>query len=103
MKKKEMGGFAKGFFMVLCLLVLCVLPFFGVFCDETRDIGSEELKRLIDENAPLVVVDTRTDYEFQRGHIAGAISIPQDKFNAMETFLPKEKDIPCVFYCRGYG
>ena len=51
----------------------------------------------------MVVIDTRTQLEYARGRIPRALLVPEEKFFALELMLPKEKDIPLVFYCRGFG
>lgn len=75
------------------------------FCGPTyaKDVNTEELKKLMSENTRLLVVDTRTEYEYKQSHIPKAINISQAKFYMLETLLPKEKDTPIVFYCRGTG
>jgi hypothetical protein len=45
----------------------------------------------------VVFVDTRTDQEFQTGHIQGAVSMPAYTQDAMLETLPKEKEI--ILYC----
>ena len=68
-----------------------------------KDVNAEELTKMMSENTRLLVVDTRTEFEYQLGHIPKAINISQEKFYMLETLLPKEKDTPIVFYCRGTG
>lgn len=70
------------------------------------DLSSDELKRLIDQTPDLLVIDTRTDQEFNGGHIAGAIHISSpasNQFRTLAGMLPEDKQIPLVFYCRGYN
>ena len=70
------------------------------------DLSSDELKRLIDQTPDLLVIDTRTDQEFNGGHIAGAINISSpasNQFRTLAGMLPEDKRIPLVFYCRGYN
>jgi rhodanese-related sulfurtransferase len=49
------------------------------------------------------VVDTRTEGEYRDGHIPGAILVPELKAPIADRFLPPEKDLTIVFYCRGAG
>ena len=70
---------------------------------QANNINAEELKKMMTENTRLLVVDTRTEYEYKLGHIPKAINISQEKFYMLDTLLPKEKDTPMVFYCRGTG
>jgi predicted sulfurtransferase len=90
----------------LCfLLLLLVMSLAIASCDPTgiRNITSEELKKMIDGGERFLLVDTRSDFEFRRGTIQGAINIPQEKFDVIEGLLPKNKDVLIVFFCRGYG
>jgi rhodanese-related sulfurtransferase len=70
---------------------------------QANDINAEELKKMISEDTRLLVIDTRTEFEYRLGHIPKAINISEEKFYMIETLLPKEKDTPLVFYCRGIG
>jgi rhodanese-related sulfurtransferase len=65
-------------------------------------LSSEELKALIDQNVPgLVVVDSRSPEEYKEVHINNAISIPLTKLEKDATLLPASKDTRLVFYCNG--
>lgn len=69
------------------------------------DLSSDELRHLIDQTPDLLVIDNRTDTEFNGGHIAGAINISSpasNQFRNLVAMLPDDKRIPLVFYCRGY-
>ena len=57
----------------------------------------------MDGDAGLVIIDTRTQLEYARGRIPRSLFVPEDKFFALELILPKAKDTPLVFYCRGFG
>jgi rhodanese-related sulfurtransferase len=67
------------------------------------DLSAEELRKLMDGNSILVVIDTRTKLEYARGRIPKSLFLPEEKFYALELILPKDKDTPLVFYCRGFG
>ena len=87
------------------LFLFIVVLMITVSCgpSQANDVNAEELKKMMSENTRLLVVDTRTEYEYKLGHIPKAINISQEKFYMLETLLPKEKDTPIVFYCRGVG
>ncbi len=60
------------------------------------------IKKQIDEKAPMVLVDSRPkDRKYDKGHIPGAISIPDSAFDKMVDKLPADKSIPLYFYCEG--
>jgi hypothetical protein len=95
-------GLATG---VLLLLLLLPLLFLAA-CDSSGDIPdlkADEVKKMIDGGVAFVLVDTRSEPEYLRGHLPGSINIPQEKFDVIELFLPRDKDKPLVFFCRGYG
>ena len=60
----------------------------------------EELQNKLNAQENFVLLDVRTQEEFDAGHIAGAILLPYDEINLKAaTVLPdKEKEI--VLYCR---
>ena len=89
----------------LCLTVLtfaCVSA-----CDVKEDgalsyeqITQEEAKRLMDTKQNYIIVDARTQSEFDEGHIPGAILIPEYEIaERAETELPN-KDQLILVYCR---
>jgi rhodanese-related sulfurtransferase len=67
-----------------------------------RNVTAEQLQGLLDQHA-LTLVDTRTEYEFRKGHIPGAVLISPDKFDDLARLLPRDKGVHLVFYCRGSG
>jgi len=86
------------FFAIAMLLLSCAtsLPERPV-----EDVSADQIKALLDEKAPLVLVDTRTEYEYRKGHIPTAESIPPEKFDVLAFLLPADKNIHLIFYCRG--
>lgn len=61
-------------------------------------IGFDELRaRLKDES--VILIDVRPAEEYAAGHIAGAISIPNDELGARLRDVPGDKEV--IAYCRG--
>jgi rhodanese-related sulfurtransferase len=60
--------------------------------------ASELLKRIESNTAP-VVVDTRSEFEFKRGHIPGAINAPVRKIMLNRATLPQDKTREMVVHC----
>jgi hydroxyacylglutathione hydrolase len=58
----------------------------------------ELLQRINADNAP-VVVDTRSEAEFRKGHIPGAINAPVRKILLHTAQLPKDKSREMVVTC----
>lgn len=61
-------------------------------------ITSEELKQRVKEGKTLII-DVRPSPEYEAGHIAESISIPNDELKQNIDKLSKDKEI--VVYCRG--
>ena len=91
------------------LTIICILILMGfgiASCELTgdfREVKADDLKKMIDEEAKILIVDNRSEYEYQTSHIPKAINIPQEQFHALKMLLPKDKSFPIVFYCRGSG
>lgn len=69
--------------------------------EEIPRIPIDELKKLIDEKADIVIYDAQTKDVFDKGHIKGAVSFPWKP--ALEDsdlrLLPKGKDTFIITYC----
>ena len=68
-----------------------------------RDVNADQLRQMIEGKGRLILVDTRTEYEYEQGHLPGAISVPPYRFAELRTLLPSDKNVKVVVYCRGYG
>ena len=77
---------------------LCLLPLTQTlaFADEPERIPVKELKRLLDSEENVIVVDVRSERAYREAHIPGAISIPLAQLGMRHSELPKEGLI--VFY-----
>ncbi|MCK9985885.1 MAG: hypothetical protein AzoDbin1_02357 [Azoarcus sp.] len=65
-------------------------------------ISVPQLKKLMDEGAPLTLVDSRPkERKYDKGHIPGAISLPDSQFDKLVDRLPADKASPLYFYCEG--
>ena len=66
-------------------------------------VSVEWVKKELDKNADLVLVDSRPKRKkYDKGHIPGAISIPDSQFAKMADQLPQDKSKTLVFYCGGF-
>ena len=70
-------------------------------------ITTEKLRdRYQDDQADLLLVDTRQEWEYRAGHIKGSVNFPMEptwwgrfrKADALETFLGQDKQRDIVFY-----
>jgi rhodanese-related sulfurtransferase len=66
-------------------------------------VEASYVKKQIDSKSPVVLVDSRPKKtKYDQGHIPGAISIPDNEFEALKGNLPQDKNTPLIFYCEGY-
>ncbi len=66
-------------------------------------VEASYVKSLVDKMTPAVIVDSRpTKPKYIDGHLPGALSIPDNKYDELKGILPIDKTIPLIFYCQGY-
>lgn len=93
------------------LLFLLLLPLAETWADSVTapasisgatTLSAEEVIELILNEPALVVIDSRMDDEYLKGHIEGAISLPDTQMS--ERALARHvasRDTPLLFYCNG--
>lgn len=60
------------------------------------------LKKKLDEGSPLTLIDSRPkERKYDKGHIPGAISLPDSDFDKLIDRLPADRNSPLYFYCEG--
>lgn len=64
-------------------------------------INTAELKKLLDHDTEMTVIDARNPEEYQQVHIKGALNIPEKEFAQYASRLPQERTRKLVFYCNG--
>jgi rhodanese-related sulfurtransferase len=64
-------------------------------------VSTAYVKKLIDEKENFVLVDARPGRLFSKGHVPGAVSIPDSEFDKHVDKLPADKAVSLVFYCGG--
>ena len=89
----------------LIALLTFALPFGCIGCSDgasaTYDqISGAEAKALMDSESGYIIIDARTQSEYDEGHIPGAIMIPEYEIaDRAEKELP-DKDQLILVYCR---
>ena len=65
-----------------------------------KNMDSEEVSKLLENNSDIIIVDVRTPGEFEAGHIKGAknINISDSEFHAQIEKL--DRDSTYLVYCR---
>ena len=85
--------------LALALLFGCVGCSDGVSATYEK-ISGAEAKALMDSESGYIIIDARTQSEYDEGHILGAILIPEYEISARaEKELP-DKDQLILVYCR---
>ena len=64
------------------------------------NITAQEAKQIMDTEEGYVILDTRTQAEFDEGHIPGAIVISHDEIEEKAEQLLPDKDQLLLVYCR---
>jgi hypothetical protein len=68
----------------------------------TSEIKTPELQKIINDKAPLFLVDSRPLIRYNQSHLPEAQSIPVPLLEEKQAgVLPKNKELPLVFYCGG--
>ena len=89
----------------LIALLTFALPFGCVGCSDGgsatyEQISGAEAKALMDSESGYIIIDARTQEEYDEGHIHGAILIPEYEIaDRAEKELP-DKDQLILVYCR---
>ena len=91
----------------LILLLLAVVLFTACGQDKENDqeavymnITAEEAKQIMDSQEGYIILDVRTQEEYDQGHIPGAILIPDTEIEARAEEMLTDKDQLILVYCR---
>ena len=89
----------------LIMLLASIFPFACVGCSSSTPASYEQIsgadaKALMDSESGCIIIDARTQSEYDEGHIPGAILIPEYEIaSRAEKELP-HKDQLILVYCR---
>ena len=92
-------------FWILMLLPLMLLTACGQTTEKKqeavyRNITAEDARKIMDSEEGYVILDVRTQAEYDEGHIPGAVLIPNTEIeDRAEKELP-DKDQLILVYCR---
>lgn len=65
-----------------------------------QKISAQQAKELMDTNSDLILLDVRTQEEYDEGHIEGALLIPDYEINDKAEEQLTDKDTTILIYCR---
>tara|TARA_R110001583_G_scaffold10698_5_gene49110 strand:- start:29096 stop:29479 length:384 start_codon:yes stop_codon:yes gene_type:complete len=83
--------------LVKLLSMLCFSSFISAY---SQQIPPQQLLELIKTQQAPIILDVRSEAEFQQGHIQGAINISYEKLGSESHLLETYKNQPMVIYCR---
>ena len=91
----------------LVFLLLAVMMLTACGQDKENDQGAvyvnitaEEAKQIMDTEEGYIILDVRTQEEYDQGHIPGAILIPHTEIEARAEEVLTDKDKLILVYCR---
>ena len=64
------------------------------------NITAEEAKQIMDSEEDYIILDVRTQEEYDQGHIPGAILIPDTEIKHKAEEVMMDKDQLILVYCR---
>jgi len=68
-----------------------------------RTISAEEANEIMSDAQGFILVDVRTEQEFQDAHIEGAILMPSSDVGTLAESMLPDKDQTILLYCRSGG
>ena len=84
----------------LMALVIGGLLMLGQSVSANQTMTTQELQSKLNAKENFVLLDVRTQEEYNAGYIAGAILLPYDEINAKATIVLPNKEKEIVLYCR---
>ena len=91
----------------LIFLLLAVMLLTACGQDKEKDQGAvyvnitaEEAKQIMDSQEGYIILDVRTQEEYDQGHIPGAIQIPHEEIPEKAEDVLTDKDQLILVYCR---
>ena len=97
----------KRFSVILILIITCTAILYGCTSGGENKMGNsyEQItpavaKEIMDNENSYVILDVRTQEEFDEAHIDGAILIPDYEIDAKAESVLKDKDQLILVYCR---
>jgi rhodanese-related sulfurtransferase len=65
-------------------------------------VEASYVKKVYDKGNVILVDSRPKKAKYDKGHLPGALSIPDKKFDKFKQLLPTGKNTPLIFYCQGY-
>jgi len=65
-------------------------------------VSVEYVAKQIESNAAVIIDSRPKKPKYDKGHIPSAISIPESQFEKLQGKLPRDSQVPLIFYCGGF-
>jgi rhodanese-related sulfurtransferase len=98
-KRVNRGKMKKIIFLTVLATILGLGSVHGFAQDELPRISIQELKKMMDNDEPVTIIDVQPKEVYEMGHIKGAISIPWKSQIALEDVWSLPGDQLIVTYC----
>ena len=87
--------------IIMAVLILCMMLSAAAFGEAGyQQITQEEAARIMEEETGYIILDVRTEEEYDDGHIPGAINIANEDIGTDELPELPDKDQVLLVYCR---
>lgn len=112
-KKKKVAKYVKSMLSLSIMLMLVIL---SVACSQKEaetttavtetttavleKIDAEAAKKIMDSESDIIILDVRTQEEYDSGHIQGALLLPYDQIEQKAAEALPDKDKKILVYCR---
>ena len=67
---------------------------------EYKKISADKAQEIIADESDVIILDVRTESEYNSGHIANSILLPYDIISEQAESLLADKDAKILIYCR---
>ena len=65
-------------------------------------VSVEYVAKQVESNAAVIIDSRPKKPKYDKGHIPSAISIPESQFEKLQGKLPRDSQVPLIFYCGGF-
>lgn len=95
---------SKGFIVIILIITIVLIA--GCSAKEKTPVSSyenittEKAKEMMDNNTDIIILDVRTEEEYNEGHIQGAILIPDYEIVEKVQDTLTDKTATILVYCR---
>lgn len=94
-------------FLLLVLMIVCGAAALKLYAHRTaaqnctgyQTLTAEEAKARLDQDGDLILLDVRTQTEYDQGHIPGAVCLPNEEIG-QDMPVAFDKDAEILVYCR---